>query len=72
MIQNPTVLRLQSGEGGATNMGTHAERLLNMYKLRKNYSLTVTMSRAVDDAKAPHYTQATVSAMTKLIIVQRY
>ena len=47
-------------------------RKVTKYKMRKNYSLTVTMSRAVDDAKAPHYTQATVNATTKLIIVQRY
>ena len=47
-------------------------RKVTKYNLRKSYFLTVPMSRAVDAAKARLHTQATVIAMTKLIIVQRY
>ena len=47
-------------------------RKVTVDNLRKSYFLTVTMSRAVDVAKARPHTPATVSAMTKLIIVQRY
>ena len=47
-------------------------RKVNRDIQRKSYFLTVPMSRAVDGAKARLHTQATVIAMTKLIIVQRY
>ena len=47
-------------------------RKVNIDHLRKSYFLTVTMSRAVDVAKARPHTQATMIATTKLIIVQRY
>ena len=57
--------------GGCHKHGDSCRKVIRGNQ-RKIYFLTVTMSRAVDGAKARPRTPATVSATTKLIIVQRY
>ena len=57
--------------GGCHKHGDSCRKVIRGNQ-RKSYFLTVTMSRAVDGAKARPPTPATVIATTKLIIVQRF